>query len=96
MECNASVTTWQRTQPWHRRVISGQFVMDGAGVKINRVLTQPLQRRLDPFLMLDAFGSDKAGDYIAGFPSTRTAASRPSPTCWPGACATATAPATKA
>jgi len=43
-------------------------VMDGAGVKINRVLTQPLQRRLDPFLMLDAFGSDKAGDYIAGFP----------------------------
>lgn len=50
------------------RVIAGQFVMDGAGVKINRVLTQPLQRRLDPFLMLDAFGSDKAGDYIAGFP----------------------------
>jgi redox-sensitive bicupin YhaK (pirin superfamily) len=50
------------------RVIGGQFVMDGAGVKINRVLTQPLQRRLDPFLMLDAFGSDKAGDYIAGFP----------------------------
>ena len=50
------------------RVISGQFVMDGAGVKINRVLAQTLQRRLDPFLMLDAFGSDKAGDYIAGFP----------------------------
>jgi len=50
------------------RVIAGQFVMDGAGVKINRVLTQALQRRLDPFLMLDAFGSDKAGDYIAGFP----------------------------
>ena len=50
------------------RVTGGQFVMDGAGVKINRVLTQTLQRRLDPFLMLDAFGSDKAGDYIAGFP----------------------------
>nr|WP_314547764.1 pirin family protein [uncultured Massilia sp.] len=50
------------------RVLGGQFVMDGAGVKINRVLTQTLQRRLDPFLMLDAFGSDKAGDYIAGFP----------------------------
>jgi redox-sensitive bicupin YhaK (pirin superfamily) len=50
------------------RVIAGQFVQDGAGVKINRVLTQNLQRRLDPFLMLDAFGSDKAGDYIAGFP----------------------------
>ena len=50
------------------RVIAGQYVMDGAGVKINRVLTNSLQRRLDPFLMLDAFGSDKAGDYIAGFP----------------------------
>ncbi len=50
------------------RLINGQFVMDGAGVKINRVLTQNLQRRLDPFLMLDAFGSDKPGDYIAGFP----------------------------
>jgi quercetin 2,3-dioxygenase len=51
------------------RLVGGQFVMDGAGVKINRVLTGPLQRRLDPFLMLDAFGSDKPGDYIAGFPS---------------------------
>ena len=50
------------------RVVNGQFVMDGAGVKIKRVLTGQLQRRLDPFLMLDAFGSDKAGDYIAGFP----------------------------
>jgi redox-sensitive bicupin YhaK (pirin superfamily) len=50
------------------RLAGGQFVMDGAGVKINRVLTGPLQRRLDPFLMLDAFGSDKPGDYIAGFP----------------------------
>jgi redox-sensitive bicupin YhaK (pirin superfamily) len=50
------------------RLVNGQFVMDGAGVKINRVLTQTLQRRLDPFLMLDAFGSDKPGDYIAGFP----------------------------
>ncbi|MES2261156.1 MAG: pirin family protein [Pseudomonadota bacterium] len=50
------------------RIINGQAVMDGAGVKINRVLTQTLQRRLDPFLMLDNFGSDQANDYIAGFP----------------------------
>ena len=50
------------------RLVNGQFVTDGAGVKINRVLTNTLQRRLDPFLMLDAFGSDKPGDYIAGFP----------------------------
>lgn len=51
------------------RVITGQAVSDGAGVKINRVLTQNLQRRLDPFLMLDNFGSDQASDYLAGFPS---------------------------
>ncbi len=50
------------------RLVAGQATSDGAGVKLTRVLTQPLQRRLDPFLMLDAFGSDRADDYIAGFP----------------------------
>ncbi len=50
------------------RLVAGQPTSDGAGVKLTRVLTQPLQRRLDPFLMLDAFGSDQADDYIAGFP----------------------------
>ena len=51
------------------RLVTGQPTSDGAGVKLTRVLTQPLQRRLDPFLMLDAFGSDQPGDYIAGFPN---------------------------
>ena len=32
------------------------------------MLTQNLQRRLDPFLMLDAFGTDNPDDYIGGFP----------------------------
>jgi quercetin 2,3-dioxygenase len=50
------------------RLITGQATSDGAGVKLTRLLTQDLQHRLDPFLMLDAFGSDKPGDYIAGFP----------------------------
>ncbi|WP_397475566.1 pirin family protein [Pusillimonas sp.] len=50
------------------RLVSGVPTSDGAGVKLNRVLTQDLQRRLDPFLMLDAFGSDEADDYIRGFP----------------------------
>ncbi len=50
------------------RLVVGQATSDGAGVKLTRVLTQDLQRRLDPFLMLDAFGSDKPDDYIAGFP----------------------------
>ncbi|MBP8898814.1 MAG: pirin family protein, partial [Sulfuritalea sp.] len=50
------------------RQVAGKPTSDGAGVKLTRVLTQPLQRRLDPFLMLDAFGSDNPDDYIAGFP----------------------------
>ena len=50
------------------RLITGVATSDGAGVRLTRVLTQDLQRRLDPFLMLDAFGSDKPDDYIAGFP----------------------------
>ncbi|MEO8924143.1 MAG: pirin family protein [Caldimonas sp.] len=50
------------------RIVRGQATSDGDGVKLTRVLTQPLQQRLDPFLMLDAFGSDAAADYIGGFP----------------------------
>ena len=50
------------------RSLRGQPTSDGAGVKLTRLLTQDLQRRLDPYLMLDAFGSDTPGDYIAGFP----------------------------
>jgi redox-sensitive bicupin YhaK (pirin superfamily) len=50
------------------RLVVGQATSDGAGVKLTRVLTQDLQLRLDPFLMLDAFGSDRPDDYIAGFP----------------------------
>ncbi|MCW5624473.1 MAG: pirin family protein [Burkholderiales bacterium] len=51
------------------RLVTGQATSDGAGVKLTRVLTQNLQRRLDPFLMLDAFGTDNPDDYIAGFPA---------------------------
>lgn len=50
------------------RLVAGQPTSDGAGVKLNRVLTQNLQRRLDPFLMLDHFGSENPDDYVAGFP----------------------------
>ncbi|MDP3512152.1 MAG: pirin family protein [Sulfuritalea sp.] len=50
------------------RLVVGRPTSDGAGVKLTRVLTQPLQRRLDPFLMLDAFASDNPDDYIGGFP----------------------------
>jgi hypothetical protein len=50
------------------RLVQGRETRDGAGVKLVRVLTADLQRRLDPFLMLDAFGTDNPGDYIGGFP----------------------------
>ena len=50
------------------RLITGQPTSDGAGVKLTRVLTQDLQQRLDPFLMLDNFASDDPRDYGAGFP----------------------------
>jgi len=57
------------TQPRSvERIVAGTATSDGAGVKLTRVLTQPLQRRLDPFLMLDAFGTDNPDDYIGGFP----------------------------
>ncbi|AXK39943.1 pirin family protein [Crenobacter cavernae] len=50
------------------RLLTGVPVSDGAGVKLKRVLTHDLQRRLDPFLMLDEFRSDDPDDYLAGFP----------------------------
>ena len=51
------------------RLVIGQDTQDGAGVRLTRVLTHDLQQRLDPFLMLDAFGSDRPDEYIAGFPN---------------------------
>ena len=51
------------------RQVTGSATSDGAGVRLTRVLTHDLQRRLDPFLMLDAFRSDDPKDYIGGFPN---------------------------
>jgi len=51
------------------RIVAGVSTSDGDGVKLTRVLQQPLQQRLDPYLMLDAFGSDNPGEYIGGFPN---------------------------
>ena len=50
------------------RVIHGMPTTDGAGVELTRVIAQPALPMLDPFLLLDAFRSDRPGDYIAGFP----------------------------
>ena len=41
---------------------------EGAGVTVHRTIGTPSLRHLDPFLMLDHFGSDNPHEYIAGFP----------------------------
>jgi redox-sensitive bicupin YhaK (pirin superfamily) len=51
------------------RRLRGMATSDGAGVRLTRVIGTNQLPDLDPFLMLDEFGSDKPGDYIAGFPS---------------------------
>jgi len=50
------------------RVIRGRPTSDGAGVRLTRVIGGAELGDFDPFLLLDEFGSDKPGDYIAGFP----------------------------
>jgi redox-sensitive bicupin YhaK (pirin superfamily) len=49
--------------------LRGLPTSDGAGVKLTRVIGQPNLQELDPFLLLDEFGTDNPGDYIAGFPA---------------------------
>jgi len=51
------------------RVIPALETSDGAGVRLRRSIGQSAQTRLDPFLMLDEFGTDNPQDYIAGFPA---------------------------
>jgi redox-sensitive bicupin YhaK (pirin superfamily) len=57
-----------RLRPIARR-LRGMATSDGAGVSLTRVIGHDALPALDPFLMLDEFGSDTPGDYIAGFPS---------------------------
>ena len=50
------------------KIIKPISTSDGAGVKLKRSIgIEP--NYLDPFLMLDEFGSENKDDYIAGFPS---------------------------
>ncbi|MGA1729863.1 MAG: pirin family protein [Steroidobacteraceae bacterium] len=51
-----------------QRVIPASRTSDGAGVSLYRSLGKNPHTRLDPFLMLDEFGSDRPDEYIAGFP----------------------------
>jgi len=48
--------------------IKGRTAYDGAGVKLQRIFGHADANRFDPFLLLDAFGSDDPADYLPGFP----------------------------
>ncbi len=51
-----------------RQRVPAHEVTEGAGVTVHRSIGTPALRNLDPFLMLDHFGSDNPDEYIAGFP----------------------------
>ena len=51
-----------------RRAVKGQPAVDGAGVRLTRVLGPGTVDDFDPFLMLDSFDSANPADYPAGFP----------------------------
>lgn len=50
------------------RRLEGRETSDGAGVRLRRIFAQAEAEALDPFLLLDAFGSERAEDYLRGFP----------------------------
>ena len=50
------------------KTVTGMPATDGAGVKLKRVIGTPALDSIDPFLMLDEFGSDDPDAWIAGFP----------------------------
>lgn len=50
------------------KIITGNNVTDGDGVQLTRIIGTHALPILDPFLMFDAFGTDRPQDYIGGFP----------------------------
>ena len=51
-----------------KKIVKAINASDGAGVKLKRSIGTPEVDYIDPFLMLDEFGSDNKDDYVAGFP----------------------------
>lgn len=51
------------------KIVYGQQAIDGAGVRLVRVIGSRDTSEFDPFLMLDSFDSTDPADYIAGFPT---------------------------
>ncbi|MCF6343575.1 MAG: pirin family protein [Devosiaceae bacterium] len=58
--------------PTSRKIIhmsAGMPASDGDGVKLMRFIGSDDINMVDPFLLLDLFGTDEPEDYIGGFPS---------------------------
>ena len=53
---------------YFQKIIKGIRTSDGAGVNLTRVIGSQQLDMLDPFLLLDEFGSENPDDYIKGFP----------------------------
>ncbi len=51
-----------------KKNLTGQYVMEGAGVKLKRFFGFGDPELTDPFLLFDHFGSDNPDDYLRGFP----------------------------
>ena len=51
-----------------KKIVKALNASDGAGVKLKRSIGTPEADYIDPFLMLDEFGSENKDDYVAGFP----------------------------
>jgi redox-sensitive bicupin YhaK (pirin superfamily) len=64
-----SATTSQLSVGGRAHPTNPQPASDGDGVRMTRIIGTPELNMLDPFLLLDAFGSDSPQDYIGGFPS---------------------------
>jgi hypothetical protein len=52
-----------------QQITRGKATSDGAGVKMTRLIGNSEIDLLDPFLMLDFFGTENPEDYIGGFPA---------------------------
>ena len=51
-----------------KKIVKSIETSDGAGVKLKRSIGTPEADYIDPFLMLEEFGSENKDDYVAGFP----------------------------
>ncbi len=52
-----------------KKILNGEKTSDGNGVHLTRFIGGSQLDVLDPFLLMDVFGSDRSSDYIGGFPS---------------------------